>query len=800
MASKTRMAIALISVSVIGLEITLMRLLALRFWYYFASMVISVALLGFGCSGTALTLFQNRLRPHRRLWLVLLSFGASLSILVCAWTARMIPLDVHYLAWNLSSEMAHILEIECVMMTPFFLTGAFLGLAFMDLPPRIHGHYATNLAGSGAGAFLSIALMFHLNTHDLLIVWAFLCFGAGLCVMDWRHRWSALAGLTAGLVFLPAIWIFPAQVSISPYKKLALERSKPNTRIVHSEEGPLGRIDVVKGPAIHDAPPGMSLQNPYPIPKRSLLIVDGDQTRIIYDFKKDEDWQFLDYTTTALPFALGEHSEVLVIGPGGGAPLALARRHKSKKIIALEQNRRKIELLRKDFAAEGGRIYHIPEVQVHFEGARSHLRSKARYDLILIPMLDAAEAGGSGLRAAQENYLFTLESFCSCLHHLKDSGMLCATVYAKMPPRGGLRLFNLALEALKERKGASNHLALIRSWETVTLLAAAKPLNLSQLQKIRQFSSRCGFDLCYLPDLSPGETNQYHVLPEPYYFEGTKALVAGNRESYVQDYLFDLNIPTDDRPYFDNFMRWDRLEDLKKQLKGRMPAFLELGSLLLAAALLQVALLALVLIFLPLLPRSPALKKVKKKGGALTYFFLLGVGFMLLEMSFLQKMILYLGDPIHSAATVIASFLIFGGTGSLVSKTWRNRYAATWAGLIAAALAAVYLFLLDPWLGWAQSRSLTIRFSVVAVTIAPLAFVMGHMFPLGLRRVGENSPPMVPWCWASNGFASVLATAGAPLAAMAVGFSRLNLMAATCYLIASTIFLFILSREGSGAG
>jgi hypothetical protein len=231
-------------------------------------------------------------------------------------------------------------------------------------------------------------------------------------------------------------------------------------------------------------------------------------------------------------------------------------------------------------------------------------------------------------------------------------------------------------------------------------------------------------------------------------------------------------------------------------LQGRMPAFLELGTLLMAIALVQVGSLAVVLMFLPLLARLPGLRKVGGKPRTLVYFFLLGIGFMLLEMGFLQKMIVYLAHPIYSAATVIAAFLIFAGIGSLLSA--RREHGAPAAVRTAAALVTVmglgYLLWLDAWLALTQSWALLPRLAMTILTIAPLALAMGHFFPLGLRRVGEVAPALAPWCWAANGFASVLATVSAPLLAMSVGFSKLILVAIVCYLAAGLLFSHLPQR------
>jgi hypothetical protein len=522
------------------------------------------------------------------------------------------------------------------------------------------------------------------------------------------------------------------------------------------------------------------------------VIVDGDQTRIVYNYTDKEDLRFLDYTTAAVSFAPNDPSRVLVIGPGGGAPLALAHLKGSKRIDALADNRQMVELIRKRLAENGGKIYRIPGIRTHFETPRGFLRrTRGMYDLILLPLLDSAGGSGAGLQAAQENYLHTVQSYRSFIRHLKEDGMFSVTVQAKMPPRDGLRIFNIAIVALlQEGLFPPDRLALIRSWETVTLAAKKTPWTNSQLRNIQDFCDSRRFDICYLPGLKIDAVNRFHVLPRPYYYEGARELLGSDRCRYIGNYLFALDAPTDDRPYFNHFIRWRHLPELKRQLKGRMPAFLELGSLLMAIALVQVAVLAGALVFFPLLPKLSALRGVPNKGRVLVYFFLLGMGFMLLEMSFLQKMILYLAHPIYSAAAIIASFLVFAGAGSLWSSRWGRKAssAARAAASFVVVMGLFYLFWLDSWLMLTQSWNLASRFLMTTLTVAPLALAMGQLFPMGLRRVSEAVPGLVPWSWAVNGFASVLATVSAPLLAMSIGFSKLILAALACYLMTGILF------------
>lgn len=160
---------------------------------------------------------------------------------------------------------------------------------------------------------------------------------------------------------------------------------------------------------------------------------------------------------------------------------------------------------------------------------------------------------------------------------------------------------------------------------------------------------------------------------------------------------------------------------------------------------------------------------------------------MLLEMGFLYKLRLYMAHPIYAAAAVIASFLMFAGVGSIVSRRWRAspRRVMTVAAAAVVVISLAYVFGLSGWLSLTQRFGVWVRFVVVAATIAPLAAAMGHMFPTALRTISGTSAALVPWAWAVNGFASVSATVAAPLLAMEIGFARLTLAAVACYALAA---------------
>jgi len=810
---RTRLALALVSLVAIALELTLMRGLALRFWSHFAGMVISVGLLGFAAAGTGLTLLRKRVLLDRQLWMCVLAIGLSAAIPAAWWASQVIPLDVGFLAWSLS-QAGNVLAMELAMVVPFLFAGAFVGVALMGDARQIGGHYAANLMGSGAGSLLAVLAMHVLSTSGLLAALTAAAFLSGLLLMRWRTVQGAVAVLLAGATIALVVAQMPWEPAVSPYKMLAQARTWKGTEEMYQSEGPLGRIDVLRGPAMHYAP-GLSLQYLDPLPPQTLLITDGDGTSPIYNVKRREEWKFLDYRTAAAPFCLngaagvagaGGKPSVCIVGAGGGAEIGLAEFHEGRRIVALEMNPQVIAAMDGPLAALGGSVYRDPGVEVLCREARGFFADAAgeKFDIIQLPVVDGFGAAGSGLYASQESYLYTVESLQGMMRRLAPGGVLCMTRWVRTPPREELRAFDMAVQALRtmtgrtaEERDPATHIVMLRSWVTASILIFDRAISEADVAALRSFCKSRAFDPCYLPGLAEKESNVYHIVATSDYFDGPRALAgtADARESFIGHYPFDITAPTDDRPYFFHSFRWQSLGKLQQELGAGSHAFLELGYLMLIATLAQTLLLGILLVFAPLVPGARSLARVRGKGSCLLYFLLLGLGFMLLEMGFVQKLVLYLAHPIYAAAVVIAAFLLFAGLGSALESRWKAP-ARTVVG-IAAGLVVIfgvaYLAGLDAWLGLTISWPLAGRCAVAILTIAPLATAMGHLFPAGLKRLGESGPELIPWSLAVNGVASVAASAAAPLLAMEIGFSRLTLLAVGCYGLAIAAF-FVMNR------
>lgn len=785
---RIRLAVGLVSAAALQLEIVLLRLLSLRFWDHVAQMVVAVALLGFGASGPVLLLLGRRLPEHaiaRALAGLSAAFALSLPALMLG--LNHLPLLVPYLAWDPRGPL-HVLALELLLFPPFLFAGMLTGLILTDLPERLPGHYAATLGGSGGGAIVAVILLLLMAPAQAVLVSAVEATVAAALLLRWRVSVERGAGLIGGVVLAAACAASPRAVVVSEYKALPQLLSMPDTRLLWQRSGPMGRLDVVSGSAVHYAP-GLSLRYSGPVPDHALLLLDGEPLGALYATRAPGDWQFLDSTTMAAPYALRQRPRVLVVGAGGGSDIGLACWHGAARVTALEMNRDLITAMAGPLASRGGALYHAPGVTVLNREARTYLAGcREHFDLIQVPLIDAFGAVGAGLYAGRESGLYTTEAFGQMLERLSPDGILAVTRWARTPPREGLRVLDTAATALRRRGlPPAAHLAMLRNWATVTVLAFRRPITATEAETLRRFCQQRGFDLCHLPGLLPAEANRFHVLERPYYHEAASALLGPGRDEFLARYPFAIGAATDDQPYFYHFFRWGSLRELVHQTGARSRAFLEMGYVLALATLVQTTVAAAALLLLPLLPATGPLRGVTGKATAAAYFLGIGTGFMLLEMSLFQQFIRYLGDPVFSAATVIASFLVFGGVGSLLSGRWGTPagVVATRATVLAATLALAAVALLPGWLGLSQGLPLAVRVAVAAVTVAPLATTMGHAFPAGLLLTTRKAPALAPWLWGVNGFASVVATAAAPLLSMAVGLRAVGCLAAACYGLAA---------------
>jgi hypothetical protein len=444
-------------------------------------------------------------------------------------------------------------------------------------------------------------------------------------------------------------------------------------------------------------------------------------------------------------------------------------------------------------------------VHLHVGEARGFVAaSEERYDLIQLPLLDAFAAAAAGTISLSASFVYTIEAFETYLEHLAQGGYLAITRWLKLPPRDSAKLFLTALRAL-ERRGVAEparRLALIRSWETTTLLVKNGPLTEEDIERIRAFADERSFDLAYYPGMRIDEANRYNLLPEPYFYEAAERLIK-NPDAFLEQYKFDLRPATDDRPYFFDFFKWQALPELWAVSAQSGGALLDWGYLILTATLVQAAALSLVLVLLPLW------LGLKTPAGAgrwriAVYFGAIGLAFLFVEIASIQRFTLFLAHPLYAIGVVLAGFLVFAGIGSGIAPALERRLANGRIGALGLAitaivlLAVVYILALPPLFAALVGLPDLAKVLLSLALIAPLALFMGMPFPLALARLRPTAPHLVPWAWGINGCASVLSAILATLLAMTFGTRVVVFTAAALYLIAGAAFLGRRASEPAG--
>jgi hypothetical protein len=781
-------AVAAISAAVLAYQVLLMRLLSIVSWHHFAYMIISIALLGFGASGTVLALAQGRLLPRfRAVFAAAAALYAVTSVASFALVARL-PFNPLAIVWD-PRQLGWLAAAYALLVLPFFFGGGAIGLAFARAPVAIGRLYAFDLAGAGVGALGVVGLLFVVEHATALRLVAALGLLAAALVLAPARRAVALAAAAA----LVAAWLPPGWTAIHPhiseFKGLAMALRVPGARIVAERSSPLGLVTVVESPTIpFRHAPGLSLNNLVEPPPQLGVFADAESLSAITRFAGDRAaLAYLDFTTAALPYHLLERPKVLILGAGGGEQVLLALYHHAPEIDAVELNPQVIGLVANEHAGFAGGLYGRPEVAVHAGEARSFVeRSGERYDLIQIPLLYSFGAAAAGTQSLHESYTHTVEALGAYLDRLAPGGLLAVTLWLKLPPRDTPKLFATAVAALEARGVAEPgaQLALIRSWQTTTLLVKNGAFTAGEIERLKGFAAGRSFDAAWYPGMRPEEANVYNLLEAPWFYEAARALAGPGANDFIARYKFAIAPATDDRPYFFDFFRWRSLPELLRLRTQGAAAMLDMGYLILSATLAQALILSLGLVLAPLAIGRRRLGGSAPRARTALYFLAIGLGFLFIEIAYIQRFTLFLGHPLYAVAVVLAGFLVFAGAGSALAPRLAARSRSPLALAVGgiAAIALVYLALMPPLfaalIAWPDAAKIAVSLAL----IAPLAACMGMPFPLGIARLAATSPALVPWAWGINGCASVVSAVLATLLAIHFGFTVVVACAVLLYL------------------
>ncbi|MEE8546369.1 MAG: SAM-dependent methyltransferase, partial [Alphaproteobacteria bacterium] len=400
------LAISVLSAAVVGYEILLMRLFSVIQWHHFAYMIISLALLGYGASGTLLAFVRDWASAR---FTTVFAAGASLfglSAVAAFALAQRAPFNPLEVIWD-PRQFLYLLLLYVLLAVPFLCAALPIGLSYYRYGERIGVLYRADLMGAGSGAVVVILMLFVLSPERALELLGALGFVAGGLISLERRRGLPLAlALFAAGGLSPFLWPdWAVALRLSPYKALSQALQVPGARVVAERSSPLGLLTVVRSPIVpFRHAPGLSLMNQAEVPAQIAVFTDGDSLTAITrseGVREDEargSLGYLDFQTAALPYHLLERPRVLVLGAGAGADVLLARFHGAAAIDAIELNPQIVALVRDDFADFAGHLYQSPGVRVTVAEARRFVTtSRELYDLIQISLLDSFAASVTGL-------------------------------------------------------------------------------------------------------------------------------------------------------------------------------------------------------------------------------------------------------------------------------------------------------------------------------------------------------------------------------------------------------------------
>ncbi len=776
-------SLILISVAIIAYQLNIMQIFSIMQWYHFAYMVIAVALMGFGTAGTFLAIFRQYLLKKFECilpWIMLLS-GISMSAVIALAQLPVFRFD-SYLLFSNSSHIFKLIGTYLLFIIPFFFAALAIGLIFIRYVELIGKLYFANLLGSGLGGFAAIILILIFYPAEISGIIGIFPILASIFVFNKKDKalFSIIVFFAIG--FAVFFSLFPFEITLSQFKSLSKTKNLPNSEVILRKNSPYGLIEVISSPALRYAP-GLSLTYTDKLGAVSGLFINGDWSGPLINLSNKDSLYILDYTPAALPYRISKRENVLILNSGTGKDVQHSLANNTALVTAVEANGTLISLLQNELAGYIDSAYNGPSVLTKITEPRTYLfTDKKNYDLIILPELGAF-GGTSGLYAIQENYLLTIESFNQMWNKLTDNGAICVTSWLDYPYRNSLKLLAAITEVLFNAgiNNPVNHIASVRGWGTITFVFKKTPLTSGEINSVKDFCNEMLFDPVILPGFNKDELSQYNILQDEKLFDYVDIILSNQRKEFIEQYDFNIKPPTDNRPYFSQFIKWKSLPHLAELFGSDAVPFFEIGYIIVVITFFQIAVFVFALILLPLFKIS---SQREYRLWTVLYFSGIGIGYMFVEIVLIQKFILYFGNPVYSVAAVIAFMLICSGAGSYYSSNFNleRRVSLKVFGII-ILLLLLYSFLLTPILQSTISALFLIKIIIAFFIIGFPAFAMGLPFPLGLRFINLKNDSLTPWAWGINGSMSVLSTVLAVIFAVELGFSLVIIFAAGAYMI-----------------
>lgn len=762
--------IGLVSFAALLLELSLTRLFSVILFYHFAFLAISIALLGLGAGGVFAYLRRDWLARHETR-----ALGGRLCLANAITTVAILEIVLHVpVSLNLSA--ANFLGLSILYLAsacPFFFTGLLLSVVFAREVGRVPVLYGADLGGGALACLAVVPLLDFLGgPNTVLFASLAMAIASAVWSLPGRDRWRGLIAVAA-IALVIAANASGNFIDVIYAKGVRLDRV---VKVEFARWNAISRVEV-------DAKPDGS----------KWIVIDADANSALVNVDPrawQGTWQRdLMSGVPSVANVLQPHGAFAIIGPGGGVDVLRAVATGSPSVTGIEINPIIADTIMRDrYAAYTYHLYQLPQVHLHVSDGRSFIRnSRDRYSVVQMTLVDTWASTAAGAFALSENNLYTVEAFREYFEHLDPGGFIAITRWEFKQPREALRVLAVAMEALHRlgvEQPAANFMVisdglLSEDGRPVLVLAKRTPFTAEEEAAVRAHLARNpNLRPLYLPSDS-GEPAR----------NAFRALIASNDpDSFARSYAYNVAPVSDNVPFFFFTLKPGQL--FRQALSGRgMDWKVNVGVAVLGMVL--VISLVAVAAFL-IVPLALGAGRRGSRPTRLIYFIALGLGYMLVEIAFIQRFVLFLGHPTYALTVVVFLLMLSSGMGSLTSSRWFRHASRAWLPLaiVTAALVA-NVRLLPPFLASHVGLPFVVKLLVSAAILTPLGFLMGMPFPTGLRALEQpascgaaSGSNEVEWAWAMNAASSVLGSVLAMVIAINFGLNVTLACGGTAYLLA----------------
>lgn len=787
--SKRLLLIFLLAAAIMLLEVALTRVFSFITYHHMTYLVIGVAMLGFGAAGTFLTVrpqsaagasAEARVARHATLFAV--------SSVLAVFLLPKVPfhsMNMYWLGdyWNVVALLA----LTVLVVVPFFFGGICVAALISDAGEFVNRVYFADLAGSAAGSLLAIALVNGVGAVATCVIAAATSLLAAALAAERSRPVYFLA--TAAFAVLAPLSENPAvlPLHVPPGKQMYGAEDSIETTQWHA----ITRLDV-SNPMECNCSFGGALSQQYtgspPIVR--LIFQDGSNlTGIIHPTPTPRQTPVLGYFIQGAAYTIRPGASGLVIGSGGGVDVMVALHHGAKHMVAVDVNPKTMRLVRGLYADFAGHVFDGPDVEpVVSEGRHFLSRDHRQFDVIQLSGVDTWAAQAAGAYALTESFIYTAEAFDQYLAHLRPDGILGLSRPYVQPPLETFRLVATAADAL-ERAGVSDpsrHLYVLAGLGQTSdapwaeLLVKRSAFTEEETSTLGAWTKHLGFDVVYDPFRTEGGP-----------LDSLARSSRAERKLIISSYPLEIHPVPDDAPFYFQNHRWRDL--FRKPELGLAPPA---AMWILAGSFLEMLVLSAGLILYPLYRKRSGAAGRGGRAGTFFYFASLGMGFILVEIALLQKLMVFLGGPAYALSITLSALLLSSGLGSLASQRMAKRpfELLRWVVPALAASVLAQAFFVDMVTHHLMGLSLFARAVVAVAAIFPMGLLMGMPFPAGLRYLETHRPGLKPWAWGINACATVVGSTASMVIVSSFGFQMAIFCGAAIYLIGWAVFA--LSRGG----